>query len=419
MARNHREFSGADRVRAELSGAPPHGGGGYDIIRAMSVTTLDLLDFAAEAATFGVAALTAACAAGLRTRASAYLSAFFVCLAVEYAVAAVITGWRQELSDSVAHWLHAINVPSAYLLGPLLYAYAWAITSPSPPDGRRARWHVLPFAAALVFSVGNALFGFDAVPLGKRLFQLSYHAWVLQGAVYFYFAVLRTYRARPVLEQVSADEAALHLAWLRRLIVVIAVIWLLATFDRVERATGSYEYDWLGSALSCLIAVALYLLAWFGLRQRILIPAELIETAARDSDEATARYERSGLDPTQCRQIAAELTQLMTNERLYTDSAFDLQALSRRSGWPPNYVSQALNQGLGRNFFEFVNGFRVAAAEACLTDPGDARTILDIALACGFGSKSTFNTVFKRMNGSTPSEFRRARAAAAAPAISV
>lgn len=379
----------------------------------MPATTLDLLDFAAEAATFGIAALTAAFGAGLRTRASPYLTAFFVCLAIEYAVAVVLTGWRHELSDAAVHWLHAINVPSAYLLGPLLYGYAFALTSPSPPNLRRARWHLLPFAAALVFSFGNALFAFDATPVGMRLFQLSYHAWVLQGAVYFYFAVLRTYRARPALEQVSADEAELHLAWLRRLIVVIAAIWFLAAFDRIQRATGSFECDWLGTALSCLIAVALYLLAWFGLRQRILIPAELAEPTPRDGDDAAARYERSGLDRTQCLQIAAELTRLMTSERLYTDSALDLQALSRRSGWPPNYVSQALNQGIGRNFFEFVNGFRVAAAEACLTDPGDARTILDIAHACGFGSKSTFNTVFKRINGSTPSEFRRAHAAAA------
>jgi len=379
----------------------------------MPVTTLDLLDFAAEAATFGIAALTAVFGAGLRTRASPYLTAFFVCLAIEYAVSVVLTGWRHELSDAAVHWLRAINVPSAYLLGPLLYAYAFALTSPSPPDLRNARWHLLPFAAALVFSLGNALFAFDATPFGRRLFQLSYHAWVLQGAVYFCFAVLRTYRARPALEQVSADEAALHLAWLRRLIVVIAVIWFLATFDRIQRATGSYEYDWLGTVLSCLIAIALYFLAWFGLRQRILIPAELAEPMPSDGDDAAARYERSGLDQTQCRQIAAELTRLMTSERLYIDGAFDLQALSRRSGWPPNYVSQALNQGIGRNFFEFVNGFRVAAAETCLTDPGDTRTILDIALACGFGSKSTFNTVFKRMNGSTPSEFRRVHAAAA------
>jgi AraC-like DNA-binding protein len=295
----------------------------------------------------------------------------------------------------------------------LLYGYAFGLTSVSPSEIRSARWHLLPFAVALLFSFGNAVFAFDTAPFGMRVFELSYNAWVLQGVAYFYLAVLRTYRARPTLEQVSADEAALHLAWLRRLVVVMAVIWVLATFERVERATGSRDYDWLGTALGWLITIALYLLAWFGLRQRILIPPGFSEAQPLADDSAAARYERSGLDAEQCRQIAAELTRLMTNERLYVDGAFDLQALSQRSGWPPNYISQALNQGLGRNFFEFVNGFRVSAAETCLVDPGDTRTILDIALACGFGSKSTFNTLFKRINGSTPSEFRRTRMAPA------
>lgn len=92
---------------------------------------------------------------------------------------------------------------------------------------------------------------------------------------------------------------------------------------------------------------------------------------------------------------------------MYADPDFDLLRLSQRSGWPPNHVSQALNQGLGQNFFEFVNTFRIASATASLADGGDGRSVLEIALASGFGSKSTFNAVFKRMTGHTPREYRR------------
>jgi AraC-like DNA-binding protein len=376
----------------------------------MTLTALSQLDFATAAATFGITALTAALGAGMRTRTSPWLTAFFVCLALEYAVALAIMGWRDDLPAAAIRWLHAFNVPSAYLLGPLLYGYALALTSVSPPRVRDAWWHLLPFGATLAFSLGNALYTLDASPTGLFLYQLSYHAWLLQGVPYICLTALRTYRARAVLEQVSADEGALHLAWLRSLAAVVGVTWMLASFDRLQRIADTHDFEWLGTAIACVIMVALYLLGWFGLRQRILIPPELTDPPVRADDTAAARYERSGLDRAQCRQIAAELTRLLTNERLYADGSFDLQALSRRSGWPPNYVSQALNQGLGRNFFEFVNGFRVAAAETCLADPTDTRTILEIALACGFGSKSTFNTVFKRINGSTPGEFRRARA---------
>ncbi len=92
---------------------------------------------------------------------------------------------------------------------------------------------------------------------------------------------------------------------------------------------------------------------------------------------------------------------------MYADPDFNLLRLSQCSGWPPNHVSQALNQGLGQNFFEFVNTFRIASATASLADGSDGRSVLEIALASGFGSKSTFNTVFKRMTGRTPREYRR------------
>ena len=47
-----------------------------------------------------------------------------------------------------------------------------------------------------------------------------------------------------------------------------------------------------------------------------------------------------------------------------------------------------------------------------LSDPAETRTILDLAYASGFTSKSTFNAAFKRQVGETPSGYRRRLAAA-------
>jgi AraC-like DNA-binding protein len=383
------------------------------------MTPLALLDFTAGAAMLGLTVLTAAVGfSSMRLRASRYLAAFYACVTVESVASLAIRGWREWLSIDAVRWLHTVNVPSAYLIGPLLYAYAAALTSTSAPvDLRRRLWHALPFCVVLVFTIGNALVAFDTSPVGMLMFKIVYHAWVLQGVPYLGMAAWHTYTARSLLEQVSADEATLQLAWLRRLVALIGVDWALAALQRFGCGVGSPEWLWLDTVLDWLIAIALYFLAWFGLRQRLLIPSGLSVVPASSGDATASRYARSGLDATQCTEVAADLTRLMTSERLYVDNQFDLQALSERSGWPPNYISQALNQGLQRNFFEFVNGFRVAAAEACLADPDDRRTVLEMALACGFGSKSTFNTVFKRMTGLTPSEFRRVRAPATDEAV--
>ena len=260
-------------------------------------------------------------------------------------------------------------------------------------------------------SVCNAVFAFDTSHVGNLVFKITYHTWVFQGLLYLVLAVQHVRGTRTLLEQANADESVLRLNWLRRLLALNGVIWGLMLMDRVYEIAGLPENPWQSTASYALTTLALFGLAWFGLHLPRVASAGLAETlpVEQTADRSTSSYARSGLGAEQCAEIAADLSRMMEKDCLYVDSQLDIQALSRCSGWPPNYISQAINQGLHQNFFEFVNGFRVAAAERCLTDPTDQRTILDVAFACGFGSKSTFNTVFKRMTGHTPSEFRRIR----------
>lgn len=373
------------------------------------VTSSSLLDFLFTATMLGTSSLAAALAFGAtRTRASLCLTGYFTCCAIDSMVGLTIVGWHDVLSADAVRWLHAMNVPMAYLLGPLLYGYVVGLTSaPAPLIAKRGLWHIAPCGVVLILSLVNASHPFDTSPHGAVVFKVTYHTWVLLGLVYLAMAVQRTHRARPLLEQANANEVTLRLTWLRRLVALIAVIWTLLTMDRLSMVAGLKEGPLLDMMLGLLTALALYTLAWFGLRQRALVPMELAQIDVARAPGRSTPYARSGLESEQCAKVAAELSLLMANEQLYADSHFDLQALSKHSGWPPNYISQALNQGLGQNFFEFVNGFRIAAAERCLADPSDRRTILEVALACGFGSKSTFNAVFKRMTDRTPSEYRR------------
>ena len=74
----------------------------------------------------------------------------------------------------------------------------------------------------------------------------------------------------------------------------------------------------------------------------------------------------------------------------------------------PEYrLRHLINRQLGhRNFSTFVNGYRLAEAEAALGDPGQAEVpILTIALDAGFGSMGPFNRAFKAQTGLTPTEY--------------
>lgn len=375
------------------------------------MTPLTTLAFAAQSITVGITALTMALALRAGTRTSHLLAAFFGTLGLSMFASAVLTGWQAWLPVPAVAWLQVINVVPVYLTGPLLYAYASSLlpgvaTRPKAWAG----WHFLPSALVAVFMLALAVWpALVASGPGAAMLQVIVHAWVAITVPYLALSAWRLRDAPRRLEEVSADEASLRIAWLRHLITVIAVLWLIVGLERISVEVSARTWHWPGAVLAVVMLVVTYLLAWGGLRLGVLMPADLLDeqTTPAESADPAARYARSGLSEPERAQIAGDLGALMRQHGLHRDSELDLGRLSERSGWSPNYISQALNQQLGQNFFEFVNGFRIADAEHCLADPGDPRSVLDIALACGFGSKSTFNTVFKRMTGLTPTAFRR------------
>lgn len=75
-----------------------------------------------------------------------------------------------------------------------------------------------------------------------------------------------------------------------------------------------------------------------------------------------------------------------------------------------NYVSSIINEKVQKNFFQFVNEYRINEAKTLLSNKAyDNHSIEGIALTVGFKSKSAFNPAFKNQTGLTPSEFRKKR----------
>ncbi|MFO1252085.1 MAG: helix-turn-helix domain-containing protein [Inhella sp.] len=112
-------------------------------------------------------------------------------------------------------------------------------------------------------------------------------------------------------------------------------------------------------------------------------------------------------------ELLARLEPWMRERQPYRDEGLSLAGLAAELAVPGYRLRRAINQGLGfRNFNAYVNQWRLDEARAALTDPAQqARSVLDIALAAGFGSIGPFNRAFKAETGLTPTEFRRAQLA--------
>jgi AraC-like DNA-binding protein len=102
------------------------------------------------------------------------------------------------------------------------------------------------------------------------------------------------------------------------------------------------------------------------------------------------------------------LLTLMEEQRPWLEPELTLPQLAQRLGIHANVLSRIINTGCGQNFNDFVNSYRVAEARRLLADPQFAHySLVGVALASGFNSKSTFNRVFKKLTEQVPGEVGR------------
>lgn len=82
-----------------------------------------------------------------------------------------------------------------------------------------------------------------------------------------------------------------------------------------------------------------------------------------------------------------------------------LDGLARVAGYSTCHFSRIFKKYSGTTFISFLNNRRVSAAELMLLE--DNASVTDAAAMVGFSSLTTFNRVFKEINGCTPSEFKK------------
>jgi AraC-like DNA-binding protein len=112
------------------------------------------------------------------------------------------------------------------------------------------------------------------------------------------------------------------------------------------------------------------------------------------------------LDP-ETQASILHLVQVQVRElALYRNSELTLASLAEQVGVSVHHLSETLNQYAGKNFNLFINEYRVSEVCQQLKQEKD-RKLIDLALDAGFSSKSSFNAIFKKLTGKTPSLYRR------------
>ena len=122
----------------------------------------------------------------------------------------------------------------------------------------------------------------------------------------------------------------------------------------------------------------------------------LLRTA--EARRGTARHSRGGLAPWQLRRVQEFLAE-------HLEQDITLRELAQLAGLSENHFCTAFRLSTGEPPHRYLTRLRLDRAKQMLSTP--ALSVTEVALAVGFGSSAHFSAVFRKREGTTPSEYRR------------
>jgi AraC-like DNA-binding protein len=306
----------------------------------------------------------------------------------------------------------------SFTYGPILYLYVIHLTDSNRRFSGLNFLHFIPFmvffAVSVIFRKKPMFDDLSGFLISDRFISLRIVysiSFFLSISVYsiLSFNEIRRHQKR-LMDSVSYTSARITLNWLIILSITFyvgyLVMFILGGIQIVSPFLPFNPYI----TTFILIAFFSFVFSFYVIKQpEIMEPTapEAIQpvTSAKEKHE---RYARSGLKNDIAADYLDRLIRAMEREKLYLKSNLTIEDLSHNTGIPKHHITEVLNERYGRNFFTFINEYRIKEVMLRISDVRYQRyTLLSIAYDSGFNSKSTFNTFFKSYTGKTPSQYKK------------
>ena len=300
-------------------------------------------------------------------------------------------------------------------------------------------WHFSPFLLCYLLNIelyfSPAEVKLDALLNGPKNLTPIIIAQViltLQAFIYLGFSMVMVRRYQNQAEYTLSNYNPEVFSWLWKLLILNLLIWSIKGFSSIAGHNAIYA-----EISDCLIVLFIYSIAMAQWRNHNLFKIDQlkVKTDERNKDNKTyltqfivtklkdrsmetcstnenlstdnTSAENSGaLDPSIRSSLLEVVREHMKAHKTYLDNQLTLIRLAEAVNISTHHLSEVLNQHGGKNFYQFVNEYRINYICEQLKVDRDIK-ILDLALSAGFSSKSTFNAVFKQFMQLTPSQYRK------------
>lgn len=296
--------------------------------------------------------------------------------------------------------------------GPLVFLYVKSLISEEFKLSYKSLLHFIPFTA---FLIATLIFIDKPILPGKNFFEnnqfLPYRiaygiSFFVINTTYVILSFILVYKHQKNIKNIfSYTSEKITLSWLKivlfsflfaYIILYITGAWyLIENKNFYLKNINPIEFSYIG------LTFFSFAFSFFGFKQ-LSVYKETSENIKKP------KYLSSGLNDETAQEYLEKLLHLIKTEKPYLDEKLTVSELAEKLNISRHHLTQIISEKLNKNFYTFINEFRIEEVKKMFLDKKkEYYTILAVAYECGFNSKSTFNTLFKKYTGLTPSEYRK------------
>ncbi|MGN1172925.1 MAG: helix-turn-helix domain-containing protein, partial [Muribaculaceae bacterium] len=175
-----------------------------------------------------------------------------------------------------------------------------------------------------------------------------------------------------------------------------------------------HEKEWqrfllISAIIVAILASIIVIVLWIGVAKEKRLNHELWLRNEEIIHGIGPKYQTSSLDEDSKSEIVNKILNVLNTDDAIYSFDFSINELASRVDMDYHYVSQVINESIGKSFYTLLSEYRIREACHRLDDKEEYGnyTIEGIANSVGFKSRSNFVSTFKRLTGLTPSEYRK------------
>lgn len=328
-----------------------------------------------------------------------------------------ITTFFYALSHYIIWLIRLSFVPndiSFLVIGPLLFLYVKSLFLEEKKLVRRTLIHFIP---AAVYAIGVAIptLLYDIFKNDTLAYVVSENIYIFLrlGDVHFIVYLIISLRLlakyRKLTKNTQANVTAYDFNWIKIMLrgALYIVIFNLI-IDVYESFYGNFEWNFEYLSVMSMIILIVYL-GYYGVYQsKVLLPDFLLENSKVITSASSKKRILTNIQKEEFEVLENRLNHILKTNKPYLDEDLTLNKLAKELDTTDKKLSALLNQYMDTTFYDLINTYRVAEMkEKMQSELYRNYTLLAISYECGFKSKTSFNRIFKKEMGCSPSVYRK------------